>query len=58
MAKYVVEIKTVEVYYVPVESDTEKEAIDKALDLVEENPARYHDHSDGSERVLDEDEWE
>jgi len=35
----------------------EKDAIDKALNLIEENPARYHDHSDGSETVYDADEW-
>jgi len=48
MSEYQVTIKQTEVYIINVEAETEKEANDKALELLEGEKFKYHDDSEVS----------
>jgi len=57
MPKYEVTLKEIEIYVVNVEAESEKEAKNKAWEILEENGRdKYHNDSDGEAEITDSDE--
>ena len=51
--KYEVKVKRVEIYFVEVEANCEKEAIDLADSIVQDNPEAFHHDSDVEFEIAD-----
>ena len=56
MNEYIVQIKEIEIYHVPVKAKNKAEAIDIAWELLtesDEEKAKYHNDSDGESQVIE-----
>lgn len=56
MKTYTVEVKKIEMYSVPVEAESEEEAIDEAFSILEHEAgeAKFHNDSDAEAEAIEE----